>query len=361
MSINAEPPRVIRIFMASPSDVKEERETLASLISEVNDVLAFLAPKQSLRLELMRYETHTYPDIGQAQEVINKQIPQDYDIFVGVMWKRCGTPTASAPSGTVEEFVRALARRERTGQPTIMFYFCDEPFPPPRGEEFQQYAQVMTFREDLESKGYTQSFPNRKLFRDYVRSGLLRAIADLASSGAHPKAVAPDRPRAAVVEPTVDAEILALAAKYDHVRASMPSGGERTRRMSEIQSAMRVRAAAARPFLDALKKSNSAGERLAAISVLQQFPDFNENAWLSDRLNPESETPFVGYISAVALAQAVRSFSLAENEAPTKAKNLMACLENALALAERNPHDPPRIRVIKTAIKELSSKMADSP
>src|SRR5439155_8546244 len=42
----------------------------------------------NLRLELLRYETHTYPDIGQAQDVINRQIKVDYDILIGVMWKR---------------------------------------------------------------------------------------------------------------------------------------------------------------------------------------------------------------------------------------------------------------------------------
>ena|SRR3989337_1199459 len=33
-------------------------------------------------------ETHTYPGIGEdAQDVINKQIDDDYDIFIGLMWK----------------------------------------------------------------------------------------------------------------------------------------------------------------------------------------------------------------------------------------------------------------------------------
>lgn len=356
MSNGKEVAQLIKIFMASPSDVREEREVLASLVREVNEVLAFLAPRQLLRVELMRYETHTYPDYGQAQDVINRQIPQDYDVFLGVMWKRCGTPTASAQSGTIEEFTRALARREKTGHPTIMFYFCDEPFPPPRGEEFEQYSRVMRFREDLESKGYTLSYPDRQSFRDYVRSGLLRAIADIAKLSTQVResqAAIQSRDDAAAV---IDGEIAALAIRYNEVRASMPSGRARTRKMSEIQATMRTTAATARSSYSKLKSSQSAGERLAAISILQQFPDFNENIWLADRLNPEAETPFIGYASAVALAQAVRSLSSFEQEAASKASNLRECLDRALALAELNPHDPPRINVLKAAIEELAAK-----
>src|SRR4051812_22297668 len=101
--------RILKVFVASPGDVTDEREALSRLVRDINDVLAFLAPERRLTLELVRYETHAYPDVGAPQDVINRQIPIDYDIFVGVMWKRAGTPTKNAGSGTIEEFHRALA------------------------------------------------------------------------------------------------------------------------------------------------------------------------------------------------------------------------------------------------------------
>ncbi|NZD66192.1 hypothetical protein HX900_34665 [Rhizobium sp. WYCCWR 11290] len=89
--------RIISIFLSSPSDVAEERHALSSLISEINDVVAFLAPERNVNLMLIHYETNVYPNIGSGpQDVINSQIPIDYDIHFGMMWKRCGTPTKSA-------------------------------------------------------------------------------------------------------------------------------------------------------------------------------------------------------------------------------------------------------------------------
>jgi hypothetical protein len=341
--------QTIKIFLASPSDVEAERNALSGLIREVNDVLAFLAPDRSLRLELLRYETYTYPDIGQAQEVINRQIPTEYDIFIGVMWKRCGTPTASSQSGTIEEFQRALARRENTGRPVIMFYFCDEPIPIPTPEELEQLAKVVRFRADLNSKGYTLSYPTRTEFRDHVRGGLLRAVADLLAGPTEKAQAFEAAPKPADED---RAAIERLANEYDEIRRTMPSSDERTGKMSDIAAALRLRAAAVRSLLSDYQRSSSPGLRLAAICVLQQFPAIVELDWLAERLDPEKEAPFVGYAAAVALAQAVRSLPVSDHSSLEKS------ITRALVLGERNPHDPSRINVLKTALEELKSKVA---
>jgi hypothetical protein len=48
MAQNLESPKTIRIFLASPSDVEEERDALSAFIQEINDVLAFLVPDRAL-------------------------------------------------------------------------------------------------------------------------------------------------------------------------------------------------------------------------------------------------------------------------------------------------------------------------
>ena len=69
-----------------------------------------VAAPHGLDLELVRWETHVRPGIAaDAQAVVNPQIGP-YDLFIGILWNRFGTPTGRAESGTREEFDQAYAR-----------------------------------------------------------------------------------------------------------------------------------------------------------------------------------------------------------------------------------------------------------
>ncbi len=69
----AEPVTKLRVFVASPSDVKEERERLKDVIEDLN---LGIAREKGLVLELVRWETHTWPAMGEdAQEVVNDRSP----------------------------------------------------------------------------------------------------------------------------------------------------------------------------------------------------------------------------------------------------------------------------------------------
>lgn len=342
-------PRVLKVFLASPNDVVEEREALARLVRDINDVLAFLAPERGLSLELVRYETHAYPDVGQPQEVINRQIPLDYDIFVGVMWRRCGTPTASSPSGTIEEFRRAYDKRSHSHLPRIMFYFCEQLIPIPDATELEQLKEVVKFRDELVKVGLTWTYPSHAEFTEHVRGGLLRAIRDILQeeSRGPQTGVAVERP--AIVGSSAQAEMLALAAAYEEIRRKEQAGGARTRHMTAVLSRMKAKAAAVRGLLDDFQTSSSPGTRLAAIAILQMFPDPRHLDWLAERLdNPEVEKPFVGYHAAVALLEAVRALPASE------CAELKSALGKAKSLAQKLPTDPNRLQVLAIAEQEHS-------
>jgi len=346
--------RHIKVFLASPSDVQAERESLARLIADINDVLTFLAPEPRITLELVRYETHAYPDVGQPQEVINRQIPIDYDIFIGVMWRRCGTPTKTAKSGTIEEFRRAYEQRRRSSLPKIMFYFCDEPIPMPSRDDLKQLEEVVKFRSELASIGLTQSYPRHEQFGEFVRGGLLRAIRDLLNDTATVARAARGTPGAGGVRPQDQKEFLDLAAEYEELRLRMKSGWDRTQRMAAIFSRMTAKAATVKEMLPELQQSPSAGIRLGAIAVLKSFPDVAHLEWLADRLDPDKEKPFVGYQAAVALLEAVQSLPVSSCGALGKA------LGRASELAARLPDDGDRIRVLEAARAELAGKCPES-
>jgi len=140
----------LRVFVASPGDVQKERELLGNVIGELN---RGIAGEKGLVLELVRWETHAWPDIGEdAQDVINRQIAPG-DVFVGIMWNRFGTPTKRAESGTKEEFDRAYAYWKQYGRPKIMFYFNLAPFSPSSMDELEQKGKILTFKEELGDKG----------------------------------------------------------------------------------------------------------------------------------------------------------------------------------------------------------------
>lgn len=142
---------VLQVFVASPSDVADERTTLDSVIAELNRTWA---GSLGVRFEVLKWETHARPGFdADAQAVINSQIPDDYDVFIGILWSRLGTPTGRAASGTVEEFERAYLRLKTTGSvPEIMLYFKDAPLTPSRIDA-AQFGALQTFRNSLPEKG----------------------------------------------------------------------------------------------------------------------------------------------------------------------------------------------------------------
>jgi hypothetical protein len=169
---------VISVFVASPSDVEEERNRLEEVIREFNITWA---RDLGLRIELIRWETHAYPSFGlDPQTVINKQIPQDYDLFIGIMWYRFGTPTTHASSGTLEEFQLAKDRFDHDKSLQLMVYFKDAPAPvAPSKLDYSQLSNVSKFRESLGKEGGLYwSFNTTEDFVNLVRLHLTRYVQE---------------------------------------------------------------------------------------------------------------------------------------------------------------------------------------
>jgi len=134
--------RLFKIFLASPGDTSDERNSAEDVIDEINKTTG---PRDNYRLELLKWETDTYSAVGEdGQDVINKQIGIDYQIFVGVMWKKFGSPTKRTGSGTEEEFKLAYERHEKKKDIHIMFYFNTAPIP--QDADLVQAQKVKEFR-----------------------------------------------------------------------------------------------------------------------------------------------------------------------------------------------------------------------
>jgi hypothetical protein len=110
-----------------------------------------------------------------GQDVINTQIGEEYDVFLGIMWKRFGTPTGRAASGTVEEFERALVRYRTSGRPELMFYFKKGDLD--ISDDSAQLQAVQQFRIRLANEGILYwDFPSSEQFGQLVRVHLTRHV-----------------------------------------------------------------------------------------------------------------------------------------------------------------------------------------
>jgi hypothetical protein len=171
--------RVVVVFVASPSDLEPERNRLEEVIRELN---VTWSRKSGVRFDLVRWETHGYPGVGKdAQDVLNNQLPNDYDIFVGMMWGKFGTPTGRAGSGTEEEYIRAFERsRMGSDRVKVMFYFKNAPLPPDSIDP-RQLEKVQNFKRSLGAEGTLHwSFDSLDAFERFIRIHLSRLLQESA-------------------------------------------------------------------------------------------------------------------------------------------------------------------------------------
>ena len=169
----------LRIFVASPGDVAKERDHVSALAEEMNRGVAAQA---GLVLEVVRWETHVRPDMGRPQEIIFNQIGS-IDIFIGIMWRRFGTPTGVAGSGTEEEFQRALTQWRQTGRPRILCYFSQAPIePPPNTEAAEQLLKMAQFRAQVQAAGLSGTYISdtdfKEKLREHLQQILMKEFAD---------------------------------------------------------------------------------------------------------------------------------------------------------------------------------------
>jgi hypothetical protein len=138
--------KIIRAFLASPSDLQEERKAIRDVVEEFN---ASWANELGYQVELMGWE-ETIAGFGRPQHLINQDLDR-CDLFLGMIWKRWGTPPdhdGNFTSGFEEEFERSMARREKTGSPEVSLFFKQVPdeFMVDPGDDLKK---VLEFREKI--------------------------------------------------------------------------------------------------------------------------------------------------------------------------------------------------------------------
>jgi hypothetical protein len=173
--------------LASPSDVDSERQAASRVVEELNRTIA---PHVDYDIRLSRWETDVPPgaDEGGPQGVVDQRLAiADADVLVGVFWRRFGTPTGDAGSGTEHEFRLAYEAWKKSARPRLMIYFSNRPYTPQSTEDLEQWSQVLRFKENFPKEGLYWNYKNVSEFEALVRVHLTQVALEAAA------AVAPRR------------------------------------------------------------------------------------------------------------------------------------------------------------------------
>ncbi len=193
----------LRVFLASPSDVPDERKRVQQIIEAMNKAEARTL---GITFELLKWEDAA-PGMGRPEQVLLDQLaPEKWDIFIGVLWLRFGSgtggidPDTQKPylSGTEEEFKEAyrLNQSRADSLPKIMMYRCRrdplnalEFFSNPKNiEEFNRVnAFFAEFKPSGNYPGLYQEYKTPDELADLVRQHLNIRLREFETQRAAPQ------------------------------------------------------------------------------------------------------------------------------------------------------------------------------
>lgn len=166
---------VVRIMVASPSDVSQERQIIRTVIYEWNDLHSL---ERSIVLLPVGWDSHSSPEMGdRPQAIINNQILRDCDLLVAVFWTKLGSKSgASSMTGTEEEIEEHLQARK-----PAMIYFSSAPVLY-ESVDAANYAALCAFKEKCRTTGLFAEYDSvaafRQMFMRHLTQTIMRKFGD---------------------------------------------------------------------------------------------------------------------------------------------------------------------------------------
>lgn len=173
---------VLRVLVASPSDVPKARDAVESAIHSWN---SSHAATRSIVLLPWRWESSSVPLLGDhPQSIINEQGVDGADIVVALFGSRLGSPTREAVSGTVEEIERAV----NSGKP-VHLYFSTAPLP--HDIDTSQLDGLRQFRQEISERGLLGEFDDVRQLESQIWAAIELDLArmDMATAASQETSV----------------------------------------------------------------------------------------------------------------------------------------------------------------------------
>jgi len=169
--------KVIRVVLSSPGDVNSEHEKVTSVVKKINKSIA---DEKGFNLELFRWEKDSIPGLHNKgpQAIIDPLMEiNKSDLWIGLLWKRFGTPTMGSFSGTQHEFKSALKSWKSKRRPYIMLYTKSRKHNPKNRREKKQAKRVERFiRKFPTDKGMLSRYASIPAFEEKLFEHLTRYV-----------------------------------------------------------------------------------------------------------------------------------------------------------------------------------------
>lgn len=167
-----------RIFISSPGDVAEERDIAEETILEVNEIIR---DPYKIQFRPLRWENDVFPGLSAdgPQGVVEKQVGDNYDIYLGIMGARFGTPTREKDSGTEQEFDNAFGKWKYDEESVDILLYFKENAGKVSEIDPTQLAKVQNFQKRVEELGFYKKFSDTTVFSKTLRADLLKLAVKL--------------------------------------------------------------------------------------------------------------------------------------------------------------------------------------
>ncbi len=165
---------VISILIASPGDLQAERDRIPHLFTR------WSMANPGVHLSAVMWESSSVPELGDhPQHSLDRRLIPKSELLVAMFWSKIGTPTPTAPSGTIEE-IREFIRLK--GPKRVMLYFCDRPLEQgPSTIDATAISLLQEFKEEMREQGVYESFVTPDQFESKLYHNLDIKIAELLS------------------------------------------------------------------------------------------------------------------------------------------------------------------------------------
>ena len=168
----------IKIFVASPSDVSKERESVQKVVDRLNKITE---KYHNVYLSVFRWESDLSPGMGRTQELIFQQSqPDTWNVFIGILWNRFGSNSGCEKlTGTEEEFRVAYNNWKEKKHPHILFYRSKHKsdLTDIDGEQLQKVNKFFKeFQVGGKNPGFYKEYTNVSQFKDILYDDLLKLV-----------------------------------------------------------------------------------------------------------------------------------------------------------------------------------------